>query len=309
MMDLAEAGAALLGGRLRRAEPLAGGDLSQILRIQLEDGRVAIVKNGPSPETEAAMLRAIRDAGAPAPVVLAVSHDALAMEELPAGGSLSNAWASLGTALAQLHSAGSGGSLRDPGTALAENPASDVGFSATGIRTSGPLGRLSDHATGPRYGWAADYAFGRVAIENGWSDDWPAFFAEQRLLTSVSQVPAALGRRLERLAADLPNRLPRHPPPSLLHGDLWGGNVVVEGARVSGLIDPACYYGHAEVDLAMLTLFDRPGPAFYAAYGPLEPGADERLVIYRLWPALVHLRLFGGGYRGMVEGFLTAAGV
>ncbi|ALK08231.1 fructosamine kinase family protein [Blastochloris viridis] len=266
MTALAGAGAALLGGRLVRAEPLSGGDLSQIVRITLADGRVAIVKNGPAPRTEAAMLAAIGAAGAPAPMVLAASDDALVIEALPAGGSLRNAWGSLGAALAGLH-----------------------------------------RCVGPRYGWDADFAFGRVAIENTWTDDWPTFWAERRLLTSLSQVPAALARRLEALAADLPNRLPRHPPPSLLHGDLWGGNVLVEDARVSGLIDPACYFGHAEVDLAMLTLFDRPGPAFYHAYGVLEPGADDRLVIYRLWPALVHLRLFGGGYRGMVEGFLAAA--
>jgi fructosamine-3-kinase len=90
---------------------------------------------------------------------------------------------------------------------------------------------------------------------------------------------------------------------------MWGGNVLVAGKKVSGLIDPACYYGHVEVDLGMLTLFDRPDAAFYDAYGRLEPGLEERLTIYRLWPALVHLRLFGSGYRPMVERFLSAAGV
>jgi fructosamine-3-kinase len=89
---------------------------------------------------------------------------------------------------------------------------------------------------------------------------------------------------------------------------MWGGNVLVDGTQVSGLIDPACYYGHDEVDIAMLTLFDHPDAEFYDAYGPLEPGHEERLTIYRLWPALVHLRLFGSGYRGMVERFLSAAG-
>jgi len=85
--------------------------------------------------------------------------------------------------------------------------------------------------------------------------------------------------------------------------------VLVAGNRVSGLIDPACYYGHVEVDIAMLTLFDRPSTEFYDAYGPLEPGPEERLFIYRLWPALVHLRLFGSGYRSLVEQQLTGARV
>jgi fructosamine-3-kinase len=59
----------------------------------------------------------------------------------------------------------------------------------------------------------------------------------------------------------------------------------------------------------MLTLFDHPSSDFNNAYGPLEPGHEERLTIYRLWPALVHLRLFGSGYRSMVERFLSEAGV
>jgi fructosamine-3-kinase len=85
-----------------------------------------------------------------------------------------------------------------------------------------------------------------------------------------------------------------------------GGNILVTGDQVSGLIDPACYHGHTEVDLAMLGLFDQPNAAFYEAYGSLEPGHDERTPIYRLWPALVHLRLFGTGYRPMVERLLQA---
>jgi fructosamine-3-kinase len=91
------------------------------------------------------------------------------------------------------------------------------------------------------------------------------------------------------------------------HGDLWSGNILVAGDRVSGLIYPACYHGHTEVDLAMVGLFD-PVAAFYEAYGFLEPGHDERTAIYRLWPALVHMRLFGAGYRQMVERLLQATG-
>jgi fructosamine-3-kinase len=268
MNALAQAGAALLGGTILRAEVLGGGDLSQIVRIELADGREAIVKNGPSPRTEAAMLKAIAASGAPAPAVLGANDEALALELLPTEGSLHNAWASLGKALATLH-----------------------------------------RATGERYGWPDDYAFGRLAIPNGWADDWPRFWAERRLLIHLAHLPPSLARRIEQLSADLPSRLPARPRPALLHGDMWGGNVLVAGHRVSGLIDPACYYGHSEVDLGMLTLFDRPGAAFYDAYSPLEPGHEERLVIYRLWPALVHLRLFGSGYRSMVERFLTDTGV
>jgi fructosamine-3-kinase len=268
MNTLAEAGAALIGGVIRRTEALPGGSLSQIVRITLADGREAIVKNGPAPCTEAAMLKAIAASGAPAPAVLGASDEALVIELVPAAGALRGAWASLGSALATLH-----------------------------------------RVKGERYGWPENYAFASLAIDNGWTDDWPRFWAERRLLVHLAHLPPVVVRRIEALAADLPNRLPERPAPSLLHGDMWGGNVLVDGNRVSGLIDPACYYGHGEVDIGMLTLFDHPGAAFFDAYGALEPGHEERLTIYRLWPALVHLRLFGSSYRPMVERFLSDAGV
>jgi fructosamine-3-kinase len=89
---------------------------------------------------------------------------------------------------------------------------------------------------------------------------------------------------------------------------MWVGNVLTDGEKVSGLIDPACCYGDGEADIAMLNLFGSPGPAFYSAYGELPPGWKARRPVYALWPALVHLRLFGSGYRGLVEGLLAAAG-
>jgi len=85
--------------------------------------------------------------------------------------------------------------------------------------------------------------------------------------------------------------------------------VLAEGAQVTALIDPACYFGPGEVDLAMLALFDRPGSEFRAGYGPPEPGEADRRPLYQLWPALVHLRLFGSGDRALVERLLGAVGV
>ncbi|MDQ0324209.1 fructosamine-3-kinase [Rhodopseudomonas julia] len=268
MSLLAEAGAELLGGILASETVLHGGDISQLAHIKLDDGREAVVKNGPSPRTEAAMLVTIGESGAPAPAVLAVDDHALVMEVLPDSGSLRNAWADLGLAVSTLH-----------------------------VRRD------------EKYGWSEDYAFGPVAIVNDRADDWIAFWGDKRLLVNVPHIDSRLARRIERLAADLPNRIPARPAAALLHGDMWGGNIVVSNDRVSGLIDPACYFGHYEVDLAMLNLFGRPGDAFYEAYGALESGFEERLAIYQLWPALVHLRLFGGGYRPMVEGLLQKLGV
>jgi len=266
--SLAERGAALLGGDLLDRSVVAGGDLSEVVEITLTDGRNAIVKGGPSPATEAEMLTAMRNAGAPVPAVLAHDASALVIELVPRGGRLDDAWPDLGLALSSLHG-----------------------------------------AAGPRYGWHADYAFGRVAIENGWTDDWPCFWAERRLANQAPHLPRDLAARVLALARELPERLPSRPLPSLLHGDLWGGNILAARGRITGLIDPACYFGDREVDLAMLGLFNRPDERLFERYERLAPGHEKRLPIYQLWPALVHLRLFGEGYRSTVERMLAAAGV
>jgi fructosamine-3-kinase len=267
MNDLGRRGAALLGGTVAGVTGMGGGSLSQIVRLRLTDGREAVVKTGSAPRAEAAMLRAIKAAGAPAPEILAADDTVLVLSVVDDAGSVSSAWPDLGYVLATLHA-----------------------------------------ARGSRYGWECDYAFGPVAVVNTPTDDWPAFWGEHRLVNNARFIGNGLARRLEALAADLPNRLPKHPPPSLLHGDLWGGNVLVARGAVSGLIDPACYYGDGLVDVAMLQMFDSPPPEFFSAYGKAEAGHRERLLIYRLWPALVHLRLFGGSYRPLVERLLAELG-
>ncbi len=267
--EIADAAAGLLAEPLAEWRGVAGGDLSAVIRLRLISGRGAIAKTGPDPRAEAAMLDAIRAAGAPAPRVLAVSGRVLVLEELAGRGGLDGAgWHELGMALRRLHG-----------------------------------------AEGTGYGWPVDYAFGAVAIRNAPCGTWPDFWAEQRLLSEVDALPSGFARRLERLARDLANRLPARPAPALLHGDLWAGNVLAADGRLSGLIDPACYHGHGEVDLAMLHLFGSPDAGFAAGYGALAPGRAERRVIYQLWPAIVHVRLFGGGYAGMLDGLLSRAGV
>ena len=137
------------------------------------------------------------------------------------------------------------------------------------------------HATqGTAYGWDCDHGFGPVPF--------------------LPHLPRDLARRIEALAARLHDLLPVRPPPALLHGDLWTGNIMARDGHVTGLIDPACYHGHAEVDLAMLCLFGTPDGSFWDAYRP-DPDLADRRPIYQLFPALVHLRLFGPGYLGLVE--------
>ena len=169
------------------------------------------------------------------------------------------------------------------------------------------LARLHSH-DGAGYGWQEDYAFGDVEIANATAADWPEFWAERRLRAHLTSLPADLAARIESVAARLPDILPARPRAAPLHGDLWSGNLLFteNGPYV---VDPACYHGHCEVDLAMLTLFGEPDDAFWRCYGALEPGAEERRPIYQLWPALVHLRLFGESYRPMVSGLLDDIGV
>ncbi len=269
---LADRASALLGMPVLGVHPLSGGDLSAVFRATLADGRALALKVGRDVETEAAMLRALRLAGAPTPEVVAVQGDLLALQRLEGSGSLRPAWADLAHHLRTLHA---------------------VADSAT--------------HTAP-YGWTVDYAFGPVAIANARTEDWVRFWAENRLLCHLPHLPPSLARRVERLADGLADRLPRTPGVSLLHGDLWGGNVLAAGDRIVGLIDPACYYGDREVDLAMLTLFDHPPPAFLEALEP-DAGWGERQPVYRLWPWLVHFRLFGDGYRGAVESTLAELGL
>ncbi|SDI34631.1 fructosamine kinase family protein [Aliiruegeria lutimaris] len=186
---------------------------------------------------------------------------------------------------------------------LPESRASTAGWAAL----ARGLKQLHSHH-GETFGWPKDYAFGSVAIHNSARADWPSFWIENRLLPSLSHLPAPLAHRIEAAADRLPDLLPARPDAALLHGDLWSGNVLFGPKGSAHLIDPACYFGHGEVDLAMLTLFGQPPVAFWQEYGSLEPGAEIRLAAYQLWPALVHFRLFGSGYRGMVEQRLSVLG-
>lgn len=176
------------------------------------------------------------------------------------------------------------------------------------------------HATTrPHFGYERDTLIGPLLQPNPRSELWVPFFRDARLLAMAraaereGMISAALLIRIERLAGRLENYLvePRHP--SLLHGDLWTGNVLVRGDRIAGFVDPAISYGHPEIELAFTTLFGTFGEAFfdvYVALTPLEPGFFEiRRDLYNLYPNLVHVRLFGGSYVGAVERTLSRLGL
>lgn len=160
---------------------------------------------------------------------------------------------------------------------------------------------------GDAHGWHQDNACGRTPQPNAALSDGRAFQRERRLLPLCEAchqrglLDGELRRRIERLAHDLESWLP-DAPPSLLHGDLWSGNVLFT-TKGPAVIDPAVYRHYPEVDLAMLTLFGSPGEAFFDAYWNGDAPTDwpRREALFQLYPLLNHLLLFGAGYRSAVE--------
>jgi len=184
--------------------------------------------------------------------------------------------------------------------------------SAAGARLGERLAVLHRHGA-ERFGWSRNNTIGSTPQLNAWSDDWLQFFARRRLgyqleLAAADGHAAALAGRGERLLERVPGFFDDYRPvPSLLHGDLWGGNwaALLSGEPV--LFDPAVYYGDREADLAMTRRFGGFPPAFYAAYEhawPLDPGFDVRQDLYNLYHVLNHLHLFGGHYLSEALGLM-----
>ena len=142
---------------------------------------------------------------------------------------------------------------------------------------------------------------------------WPDFFIRQRLEPQLKLAvdSGKLSLQLMNNSANLFRKLPELIPaekPSLLHGDLWNGNYMIASNGFACLIDPAVYYGHREMDLAMTKLFGGFDSDFYSSYHehyPLEKGFESRVDIHNLYPLLVHVNLFGGGYVQQVNSILS----
>ena len=167
--------------------------------------------------------------------------------------------------------------------------------------------------TGPAFGLEHDNFIGANPQPNRPAKDWLTFFRDQRLGFQMElagrkgHLSPPRARRLERLLANLGDWLPTHPPASLLHGDLWGGNWLVTASGEPALVDPAVYYGHREAELAFTELFGGFSGPFYAAYNqawPLDSGYKERKDLYNLYHLLNHLNIFGEGYGGSVDSVL-----
>ncbi len=268
-----------LGARVHRKTPVPGGDINQAWALRLTDGRSVFVKaNEHSParmfQAEAEGLRFLKegldcDCALIVPEVLFVGGTFLVLELLEA--SSTDQSEALGRGLAALHQS-----------------------------------KLH------RFGADAHNFIGTLSQPNAPSQSWSEFFRTERLEAQLGLpgaqrlVPRAARQRFETLFSRLDQLLLPEEPPARVHGDLWGGNYL-STRRGPAIFDPAAYAGHREMDLAMMRLFGGFSERTFAAYEeayPLAPGHQERQKIYQLYPLLVHVNLFGGGYVASVEDLL-----
>lgn len=263
---------------MRQLTALAGGCVGEVYRADLANGASLVIKAGGPRGTldvEGLMLRFLgANSPLPVPRVIHAEPDLLVMEYID------------------------GLSRFDEG---AERHAAELLAALHQVR-------------GPSFGFERDTLIGALHQPNPPTGSWVEFFRDQRLLYMAREahregrLTGALLGRVEGLAPRLPDLLDEPEHPSLIHGDVWGGNVLARGGRVAAFIDPAIYFAHPEIELAFITLFSTFGRAFFERYEqlrPIRPGFFEaRRHVYNLYPLLVHVRLFGGGYVGQVAAIL-----
>ena len=254
---------------------VAGGDINEACALTLDDGTILFMKSNSlvslaNFKTEAAGLHAIRETGAiGVPDVLGAGTDTgfsfLLLSYIRGGRRISHYWETFAEELAAMHRAAPSGS--------------------------------------GKYGFGEDNWIGARKQLNTPHDKWIPFFRDCRLAPQIKSAGNYLlaedRRRAEYLLDHLDRFLAEPKRPSLVHGDLWSGNMITGDDGKGWLIDPAAYYGHPEIDIAMTELFGGFPQAFYEAYreaGMLQPGYGERKDLYNLYQLLNHLNMFGSGY-------------
>lgn len=286
--SLEEAMAALFGrgAVIARTERIYGGDINEAYALTLGDGHRVFMKTNGGKEAsffaaEAAGLCAIARTGAVGiPQILGFGADAgrlgrsfLLLEFVSAKRKVSDYWETLGRELAAMHRADT-----------------------------------ADLVQNGRFGLGDDNYIGMRRQGNTPHESWIKFFRDCRLKpqfdAAARYFDSADIRKITRLMDHLENFLAEPEHPSLLHGDLWAGNVMTGNDGKAWLIDPAAYVGHAEADIAMTELFGGFPAAFYDAYreaGILPPEYRQRRDLYNLYHLLNHLNMFGGGYLSSVR--------
>ena len=294
-MDIEEAIAAAITDatglpfRITSQARIGGGDINASYRLNGGDGRCYFLKlndarYAPMFVAEAAGLDAIVRTGAiRVPQVIAQgntdSHSFLVLEFLELGGR--GDACSLGEQLAAMHRC-----------------------------TPSPQSSPARERERRCFGFGQDNFIGSSPQFNDWTEDWLTFWRERRLGHQLKLAARkGYGGELQALGERLIDALPAFfkgyaPLPSLLHGDLWGGNhgFLRDGTPV--IFDPAVYYGDRECDIAMTELFGGYPRDFYAAYRaawPLDAGYASRRDLYNLYHILNHANLFGGGYARQAE--------
>ncbi len=281
MIPLEDRIEAIAGSRPKDVRGLGGGSVATVKRVSLANGDRLVVKVGQAGsrlDLEGFMLGFLDEHGLPVPEVVHAEDDLLVLGFVENDGNL------------------------DDGV---ERHAAEL------------LADLHDQ-TEAGFGFARETLIGGLPQPNSWSESWLPFFRDHRVLfmarlaLEAGRLPPSLMGRIEALCGRLGEWLEEPPAPALLHGDMWTGNVLCREGRVAAFIDPAIYYGHAEVELAFSTLFGTFGRPFFLRYQELRgvaPGFFEtRRDLYNLYPLLVHARLFGGSYVGAVEQILTDHG-
>jgi fructosamine-3-kinase len=272
-----------LGSTLLSWDAVSGGDINEAHEARLADGRMVFVKsNRAAPPTmfaaEARGLAWLGEAKAlRVPRVLAQGPDFLVLEHIQPGRRDGKHDEILGRGLADLHRSGA-----------------------------------------PGFGLDHDNFIGRLPQANQTLPTWAEFYRERRLEPQLrlavdgGEASPAMRQGFARLFERLGDRVGPPEPPARLHGDLWGGNAIVDERGLPCLIDPAVHGGHREIDLSMMRLFGGFGPRVFAAYHdayPLAPEHEARVPLYQLYFLMVHVNLFGGGYVGQVEAALRRLGV
>ena len=282
-VNLIDVVAKRMGRPAESCRALGGGCVGEVYRVRMKDGEDIVVKHdsrpAPALDIEGYMLRYLAEHSAlPVPRVFHSSPDLLVMEYLDG----------------------------------------DSRFDASAQRHAAELLAALHEIPAPQYGLDRATLIGGLHQPNPWTDSWVDFFRDHRLLHMADKaleervMPTALHRRVGRFAERLTEFIDEPPHTSLLHGDVWTTNVLACNGRITGFIDPAVYYGHPEIELAFITLFNTFGPPFFDAYHALRPIApgffERRRDIYNLYPLLVHTRLFGASYLGGVEQTLARLG-